>query len=149
MGVKPVAAIPIDAKCPKPNAKASGAAVDEFGDLAELIRKFKPTLDRHEQLRKEMLGWYADLPADKSFAVPGARYVVTIGEKADERRILNPKALLKRLGAAIFWKAVRIPLAEVDRHIAEVDRGEFVEKTQTGPRKVSAAALPQAAQRAA
>jgi len=118
--------------------------IDEFGDLAREIERFKPTKDRHEQLRGQIQSWYDAKPATEAFIQEGARYSLEISEKANKRSITKMPALFKLLGQKLFLKLCGFALADVDENIPIGRHKEFLTEAQTGPRKLKAVAKVQA-----
>lgn len=47
------------------------ALIDEFGQLQRAVDHFKPTKDRHEQLRNQIASWYDNERADQPFLEEG------------------------------------------------------------------------------
>ncbi len=115
--------------------------IDEFGALDSELEALKPKKDRHEFLRKQILSWYENEPADQAFAPEGESYVIAITERANERSY-KPTAmrrLSKYLGGA-FYSLCSLTLKNFDANVPEGERHRFVEEAQTGARKVKAIA---------
>lgn len=117
--------------------------VEEFGQLDAKVKAFAPTKDRHEALRKKIQAWYDKDAANKAFHPESAHYVATVGERSMERTLTDMKGLAKHLGRQ-FWKLCTMRLGDVDAHVTEPDRAQFVNTKQTGSRKVTVAPKPEA-----
>lgn len=116
-------------------AAARAAIVDEFGRVDSQLGPLKK---RHEQLRKEILGW---LPAgtlpDAVVTQAGNTHVVQIGAKGVERTLSGIAKLFEKIGKTQFLKLCKFPLAAFDALIPEDEQKRFVTEEQTGARKVT------------
>ncbi len=127
----------------KPQSRT--ALLDEYGELSRRVAEFKPTVDRHKQVKTEILLWCEDIPADKSTIFEGRRYSVRVGECKEEREIINKfkcfSLLRKLLGLKAAIERITIPLGKaVDAVIPEEQHKLFLVKRPTGPRDVVAVA---------
>jgi hypothetical protein len=119
------------------------AEADEFGDLKQAIRDFKPKIDRCEQLRLKFIAMGKSRPAAKGFVVEGERYSVPVSE-CESKRTMSAKAkalLLKFWGMKKFLARCKVNLEEFDRYVTKDKRGMFVrEEKHGGGRTVTAIA---------
>jgi hypothetical protein len=114
------------------------AAVDEFGRLDAILRDQKSVRDRHEQLRKQIQGWYDDAPADEEQTVEGSEFSVVVSKRGMKRTVVSMKALKDRLGLKRFLELCSFSLEVLDRVIAKTEHGDLIKEEQAGPRKVTA-----------
>src|SRR5581483_11598021 len=72
--------------------------IDVYGELDRLVQSHKPIAARHEKLRKEILSWYPDLPADEQAVISGEIYTVTVAPRGEERHVTSMRAVMKAFG---------------------------------------------------
>jgi hypothetical protein len=114
------------------------AAIDEFGRLDALLREQKSVRDRHEQLRKQITGWYEDAPADEEHTAEGETFSVVVSRRGMKRHVVSMKALKDRLGLKRFLELCSFSLEVIDRVIAKDEHDGLIEQTQSGPRRLTA-----------
>jgi hypothetical protein len=114
------------------------AAADEFGLLDAALRQQKPLRDRHEQLRKQIQGWYDDAPANEEHTLEGGEFSVVISKRGMKLTIPSMKALKDRLGLKKFLELCSFSLEVLDRVIAKTEHDGLITEEQAGPRKVTA-----------
>ena len=112
------------------------AIIDEYGKLDAELNAMKPKEKRHEQLRKAIMSWSADLAADEAAELQGSRYSVQISACSMARKIRSMIKLKARLGQKIFFDLCRLSLEELDKRIPVPEIEQFVETTQTGRRSL-------------
>jgi hypothetical protein len=120
--------------------------IDEFGSLDSEIALFSPKVKRHAALKAIIKSWYESLPADASVSVPGARYVVMIGAKANERVLKSVKgaftALTGAIGVKEAWKLVKLSLTCLEEHLGKSGVEDLVTTERTGNRTITAVPKP-------
>lgn len=109
--------------------------VDRLGKLAKLIEPIRPALKEYEDLRKEIVAWFEDQPADKVCIESGKLYEVEASEKGEERTI-NIAKLAKKLGPKRFLAVVTVPMKLLDQHVSPEDQKDMVTSARTGSRRV-------------
>ena len=114
--------------------------IDEFGLLSQQMEAFKPTEERHKQLRAQIAAWWDDQPANQAFLEEGERFTLEISERAHTRTITNMGKLFRMLGQKLFLKLCKFPLAAVDTNVPEVEHKAFLEENQDGSRKLKTVA---------
>ena len=112
------------------------AIIDEFGELQEKVDAFKPTRERHANLRELIAGWYEKCPETQPYLELGQRFTLQVSECSNERSIFSMAKLFRRLGVDTFLKLCKFPLAAVDTNVPAEQHEEFLAQTQTGPRKI-------------
>ena len=113
---------------------ALAANVDELGALEKEFAPFKPKADRIEALRKAIRAHYDAKPADQPFEAKGERFIVSVGPRAEQRKIHFPK-LVKLIGAARFSKFATCTLERLTQFAPEAEIA-VVEKEKTGARSL-------------
>ena len=128
------------------NAKQKSAIVDEYGALHARIAAAEIQIDpdrrRAEQLEAEILSWHAQTPAEDCVVEEGARFLVRIGARSLQRRIVNMIGLYKFLGQAKFLSLCSFPLGQVDKMLQPSEAGKYVEGGRTGARSLKVAEKP-------
>lgn len=112
------------------------AVIDEFGDLQAKVDAFKPTRERHAVIREQIASWYSRAPGTQPFLELGSRYALQVSECTNERSIFSMAHLFRKLGLDTFLKLCKFPLAAVDVAVPQAEHNDFIEETQTGPRKI-------------
>jgi len=126
----------------KPPAWRVAEIVDEIGRLKVKLDAVKPDADRYDELRKLIQGWHSDADPAKEFLLQGTAYTVEVSACSIERTIKSYPRLLKRLGAKVFYSIIRVALGELDKLIPEAERAAYLDSKQSGPRRVTPAAIP-------
>ena len=114
--------------------------MDEFGQLEVKLDAMKKLVDRRNELREIILGWYVDGGQDEVFRPQGNQFTAEVSACAIERTITNMPGLFRRLGQKMFLELCKFSLAKLDEYIAPVEQSPFVTSAQTGPRRVKAIA---------
>jgi hypothetical protein len=122
-----------------PGPRVVAAVVDEFGRLDDELAGMKPKERRHEQLRKQIAGWFESADPAGTFVLEGRAYTVEVSPRSNERKILSMPKLMKRLGSTLFLKLCTFPLKVLDAHIPAAEQEPLVATTPTGSRKVTPA----------
>lgn len=112
------------------------AKVDRLGKLAALIEPIKPALKEYEDIRKEIVSWFENEPADKVCTEAGQHYEVEASAKGEERTI-NIAKLAKKLGPKKFLSVVTVPMRLLDQHVSPEDQKDMVTTARTGNRRVT------------
>jgi hypothetical protein len=114
--------------------------VDEFGELSRQIAAFKPVIDRHKVLEREIASWYdSDNPAE-AYEIEGSVYTAQVSARKRERRIVDMGKLFRHLGKLDFIRWCTFPLSAIDKLIASDLQSEFLTEERTGSRSVKAVA---------
>lgn len=108
--------------------------------MCQKVAAFKPTVERHTQLRAQIAAWYDDQKADQAFIEEGDRYTLEISERAHERTITNMGKLFRKLGQTLFLKLCKFPLAAVDTNVPASEHPQFLDEEQSGSRKLKTVA---------
>jgi hypothetical protein len=124
---------------PMTHAKRT-AVIDEFGEIQAKIDVFKPTRERHAELREQIASWYENEPVARPYIEEGRKYVLQVSACTNERSIFSMAKLFKLLGVETFLKLCKFPLAAVDAGVPKISHSEFLEESQTGPRQIKVVA---------
>lgn len=108
--------------------------IDEFGELDWKVAAHKPVAARHKALRDTIAAWFADRPEEQIHIV-GEKYQVDVSPCATETKITRMRALYRHLGVQRFLELCSFPIGRLAMVVS--DPSAFVEKSQTGARKVS------------
>jgi hypothetical protein len=118
--------------------------IDEYGELSRKVLEFKPTLQKHEALKKTIAGWYESLPGEETATAQGKLYSIQVGMRENRRTITNPKRafnlLKKALGLEKTIETVTIPLKALDAHCSVLEQRSILKQERTGPREIIAVA---------
>ena len=116
------------------------AVIDEFGALQAKVDEFKPTRERHAELREQIAAWYEKEPATRPYIEEGRKYVLQVSACTNERAITSMSKLFKLLGLETFLKLCKVPLGSVDACVPKERHSEFLVASQTGPRVIKTVA---------
>ncbi|MES2136107.1 MAG: hypothetical protein V4502_03480 [Pseudomonadota bacterium] len=112
---------------------------DELGALekeyALALAPFELKLPRIKAL-KETLQAACPAKPDAEWLVEGTRFIVRLGPRAMARSI-DFKALVKKIGAAVFVKFATCTLGALEENVKPDVIDDVVTTAQTGPRKLS------------
>lgn len=117
------------------------AKVDRLGVLAEKIAPIKDAIKEYEELRKEIVAWFDDQPADKVCRETGRQFEIEVSERGEER-VINLAKLAKKLGPKQFLAVVSVPMKKLDQHVSPEDQKDLVTKVRTGSRRVTVKRKP-------
>jgi hypothetical protein len=93
------------------------ANVDELGSLERDLAPFEAKRKRAEQLRAAIRAEYANAAAEQPFEARGAKFLVQLGPKANERAIDYVK-LWKLAGAAVVRKIATVTLKALEASVS-------------------------------
>gem|GEM_PF-4362919 len=116
-------------------AREKREKVDEYGLL---YRDQKEIEKRLSLLKSELFGTMpADYPASEAYTLEGDEFLLIIKAAEWKRTILDIAKVIRRVGRDAFVAACTFSLKALDELIPdEAERAKFVEREQTGPRKV-------------
>jgi hypothetical protein len=108
--------------------------VEEYAVLDAQIQSVKPYILRHDKLRKLILDWYPDVPAEEEIRVPGRTSDIVISSRDKIRSVTakGKRALLKLWGAERFLARSVVLLKSLPN--PEDDEGLYTVSALTGPR---------------
>lgn len=136
-------AVSIPASGPTPAEKMKVA--DEYGALKERLAPHLIDISRLEDLRRQICSWYEDLSPQQSFVVQGEKYVVMISPRDEQRFIVDLQAVFGILGPKQFLSICKVPLDQLEKNATKQQLSQLVQRRRSGPRHLTAAALPAAA----
>lgn len=100
-----------------PKLAQLAANVDEMGALEKELAPFAPKIARVEALRKAVRAHFVDASAAQPFEAKGAKFVVQVGPKANERSIDYAK-LWKLAGVAVMRKIATVTLKALEAAVS-------------------------------
>jgi hypothetical protein len=118
----------------KSGSPSRGDLIDEFAELDRLMKLYKPQIDRHASLKKEILSWADDLAATKPHQFESKLYQVQLSPRKNKSWITSKTEVFKRLGQRLFIELASITLEAV--RAAKLD--DLIETDQIGPREIVA-----------
>lgn len=131
MGVAKV--VSINRECPP---KKAVELIDEFGRLSDELKAFAPKAKRHEQLRKQILGWFGQIGEAESKEVPGDAFVLRISERAKETKIRSTSKVFERLGKALAMELCQFSVRDVKKHLPEAEHAKYLIEANCGTRRI-------------
>jgi hypothetical protein len=124
---------------PKKETKRERTQIlNEFGRVCGELDKTRSLKERHEQLRKRIVGWYLNEDGDAEFEETTGGYVVTLSRKRPVRKVKDMRQLQEKLGDDVFYRIIEVPMTILDAHLPESVRSAFVAEDRIGPRTVKA-----------
>jgi hypothetical protein len=135
------------AVCRSVSADSRLAIVDEFGDLDLQVSHFKTKIQRHQELRSQILSWYPDLTSDASTTAEGSRCDVQITpcDRLSRVTLQGKKKLCKLWGLAEFLQRCSLTMRSLES-IPQSEHALYTVQERTGPRHLKV--LPKAAKAA-
>jgi len=121
----------------KPTKKELAKLVDELGGLEAEIAPLAAKKARVDQLRAELRRTFEDQPGEKTFALAGEKFTVTIGMKEMQRSIRCMKSLFASVGAEHFVPVATVTLKNVETILRPDQLADFIKTERTGPRPVN------------
>ena len=125
------------------------AVADEYGSIdadlqtQKILRK--PKEERLKELAEQLRAKYDAAHAGDAFTLQGSKFLIEIGPRRNERKILSMVKLYKamRLKLEEFLKLCKITFDTVDARLSEDQQEGIVEKSQTGERPLKPVPIPQ------
>lgn len=113
--------------------------IDEFAELNRKVQLYKPDLDRHEELKKELLGFVKeDHPADEPIIFSTKANQVQISACANQSRLVSILKIWQRVGSTKFLHACTLTLKAARELVPTADDEGLIVTEQVGPRKITA-----------
>lgn len=113
------------------------AIIDRYGELKRRVAEFKPVSDEASRLEKQIVSWYDEEPATSTFVEEGEYYSVQIGQKKNERTIVNMGRIFALLGRARFLELCSFPLAVIDKSLPDSVRKVALHEDNAGDRSIN------------
>lgn len=114
--------------------KRRQALIDEYCELYRAQKKLEVAL---ENKRAEVFALLPEKhPAGEPYTLTGKKWILLIKAAEWVRTITSKDAVLQRVGLQAFVDSCTFPLKAFDTLIPEVERAQFVDREQNGPRKV-------------
>jgi hypothetical protein len=119
--------------------------VQEYAELDEQVRLFKPHLLRHEKLRTWILDWYPDLPAEEEVIVEGITCDILVSARDRLRSVSEEgrRKLFKLWGPKEFIARSLVPLKSLPDPQDELRL--YTVQSLSGPRHLHVARVNAAA----
>lgn len=114
--------------------KRRQALIDEY---CQLYRQKKQLEDALESKKAEVFALLPENhPASEPYTLTGKKWILLIKAAEWVRTITSKDAVLQRVGLQAFVDSCTFPLKAFDALIPEVERAQFLDRQQNGPRKV-------------
>jgi hypothetical protein len=123
-------------------------SIEVYGTLMDEVAKIKPTMDKADIVKKELLAFADELfdPADKP-TVTSDHYVLSIGQKGNMSELVPNGAamVLEKLqkqhdpkeGLAIFLQLVSITMTDLKKYFTEVELASLLKTERRKARTLS------------
>lgn len=144
VGASPkVIAIPRNPEALAPGELTDCELADQFGEHERRVKKFKPTADRHGELKKEIQARCLEKPAERATFLEGATWRAEASARAFETTIPPPSAIHRMFRAAKkdFYAACTVTLKAIKENLGEATLERISTKEQTGNRLITAVLL--------
>lgn len=119
----------------------SAELIDELGEIEAQLGPLRVLQRRADTIREVILSWMRTAKPTDSATFYGRRYAVTVSACQVQRKVRNIERLLELLGTKKFVKACSFTLKALEEHVPFPQRAEFIEESQTGPRRVEVTPL--------
>lgn len=120
---------------PRPSKSPSRKElIDEFAELDRLLKLYKPQLDRHKELKAEILSW-GDAESFKATDRPtfdSREFRVLLSARENKSWITDKMEVFQRLGQKTFIEIAGITL----KAVREAGLEDLTETEQIGPREI-------------
>lgn len=114
--------------------------IDEYGDLEQKVKAFKPTKDRYELLSRQIASWFDAHPPELAVIAEGNRFTAQISARSMKRRLFNTAGLYRILGRPKFLMFAKVNLEDIDKHVPADQHSQFLDTSRSGARRVEAVA---------
>lgn len=105
------------------------AVIDEYAELLPLVR-------RAEELRSQIVSWYADAAAEQEYLVDTGQSVLGVSPRKFQRKIADIGKLFRRLKHGVFLDHCSFTLTALDRCLPESEQADFIVSDRTGAREI-------------
>jgi hypothetical protein len=116
------------------------ALIDEYCDLREKMKAWKPSLNPHaarfDELKTLILASVEKEPANRPIVAPGTRWTLPITARHIQRSVVNLAAFFKVVGRDRYLELCSPTLAAVENEISAEQVGRFITSAQTGGRTI-------------
>ena len=116
---------------------------DEFGDCDLKCQQADPFEKRKKALGVAIADSCADVAADQTAELRGARWTITIGARTNETEILDKKKASRAMGSTAFWETCKIGLAALKAAVGDARYATLTKTERTGYRKLEAVSTAQ------
>lgn len=113
--------------------------IDEFGELSRQRDLMKPVEKRLKELAETFQACLADHPPEAPISITGKLYVLQVGPRSEETKIVSMRKVYKALGVIRFLKLCSITLKAVKENLPALYESLVVTEA-TGPRRIKAVA---------
>jgi hypothetical protein len=114
--------------------------VDDFAPVRLSVDQFRPTINLHDRLWSRIKTHLASKPNEKPVTLRGKKYIVEIDACQPARKVKPLAAVFEKLkklfGTKRYYELVQFPVTPIDALLDDEHRGEYIDTTQTGPRKI-------------
>ena len=123
-----------------PLPKPDPALIDEYAELRERMKAWKPNVNPHAARYAEVsaliLAAYETWPASEPIVAEGARYKLPVSARRLERKIIDLAAFFKRIGRERYLEICKPTLGAIEKEIPKEKLGLYIEGKETGPRQI-------------
>lgn len=114
------------------------ALVDEYCDLREKMKAWRPALNPHAarfaELGSLILASADPLPANRPIVAAGARWTLPITARRIQRSVINLAGFFRVVGRDRYLELCSPTLASVEKEIPAEQRAKYIVEAQTGHR---------------
>jgi len=123
-----------------PLAGADPALIDEYCDLRERMKAWKPEVNpiagRYAEVSALILAAYESHPAAAPIVAHGRRFDLPISARRIERKIHDLAGFFRRIGRDKFLEICSVTLKAVEKEVAADKLDLYVGTSQTGHRTI-------------
>jgi hypothetical protein len=123
-----------------PTAGADPALVDEYCDLRERMKAWRPEVNpiaaRYAEVSALILAAYESHPAAAPIIAHGRRFDLPITARRIERKISNLAGFFRKIGRDKFLEVCSLTLGAVEREIPKDKLNLYISESQTGHRTI-------------
>lgn len=127
--------------------------VDEYVEAREQWKSWQPAVNphaaRYEQLKAEILTWFAERPANHAFIAQGDSFTLPISPRENKRNVINTLKLVRTLGLKWVAENCKPTLTAIEKALSPEKREQFITESREGPRSIGEPARVAAVQKAA
>lgn len=123
-----------------PLPKPDPALIDEYSDLREKMKAWRPNVNPHAARFAEVsaliLAAYETWPAKEPIVAEGLRFKLPITARRLERKIIDLAGFFRKIGRERYLEICEPTLGAIKKEIPKEKIGLYVEGKETGPRQI-------------
>lgn len=113
--------------------------VDEFATLHQAVKSYEPTIQRYEQLKKQLAS-EANAFGSGEVRLSGSVGYVTFTKPATKRKLIDIPGFLRAVGIQKFLDCVTVSVTKADKLLSESQKAAMF-KSEPGARRLKDAGL--------